>query len=144
MLGVNFLHSHNWIHGDLKPGNIGILYDRGSLHALLLDFGGAVNLPPGLLWPATPGGGGTVGYLAPEREMQAYDMAVDVWAMGVVGFELMHGYHPWRFALNPWRPGARYEALRPNFNEAYDKAVHKLRQHAGSNNHSTSGKLSRK
>ncbi|KAM5429699.1 putative non-specific serine/threonine protein kinase [Microsporum canis] len=127
LLGLNFLHTHNWIHGDLKPGNIGIL--NNGTRAILLDFGEAVRLEPGERLPTRPGRGGTVNYLAPERELQDYDRLIDVWSMGVIGFEILHGHHPWKLALNPWRSGSRFETLRPIFNEAYRKAIYKIESH---------------
>ncbi|KAF3480243.1 uncharacterized protein GIQ15_05590 [Arthroderma uncinatum] len=128
LLGLNFLHSHDWIHGDLKPSNIGIL-DVGFLHVVLLDFGGAVNLPPGYILQPTPGRSGTVNYLAPERELVAYDHSIDVWAMGVIGFQLLHGHHPWKFAVNPWRRENQFASLRPTFHDKYRKAVHRMKSH---------------
>jgi serine/threonine protein kinase len=117
--GVQFLHSNGWIHGDLKPANIGVNYHR----AVLLDIGGAIQLSPGEKVPSTPGYGGTIYYLAPEREMQDYDNLIDVWSMGVIGYELRYGHHPWKMTHNPWRPGRRYEFLRPLFNNKYHQSM---------------------
>jgi protein kinase-like protein len=119
--GLNFLHSHYWLHGDIKPANIGIDGHR----AVLLDIGGAVLRRPGEKVPPTPGRGGTVWYLAPERELQPYDKLVDVWAMGVIGYELSFGHHPWKSQYNPWRPG-KYEKLRPGFHDNYIEAMERL------------------
>ena len=100
MLGVKFLHDMNWIHGDLKPQNIGIL--RGKpLRAVILDVGQATELALGSKLPAMAGCGGTVNYLAPERELTEYDHGVDVWPLAVIGYELTYGYHPFKFNLNP-------------------------------------------
>ncbi|CAN0311066.1 unnamed protein product, partial [Hapterophycus canaliculatus] len=63
---------------------------------LLADFGLAKQLPkangkPGLLVGAC----GTKPYLAPELVRDVpYDAAVDLWALGVVTYELLHGYTP--------------------------------------------------
>ncbi|CAN0450087.1 unnamed protein product [Ectocarpus sp. 12 AP-2014] len=61
---------------------------------LLADFGLAKQLPkgdPGLLVGAC----GTKPYLAPELVRDVpYDAAVDMWAVGVVTYELLHGYTP--------------------------------------------------
>jgi serine/threonine protein kinase len=121
LLGLDFLHSHGWLHGDIKPANIGI----DGRRAVLLDIGGAVKLGPGEKVAPTPGRGGTVWYLAPERELQPYDKLVDVWAMGVIGYELTFGHHPWKSQYNPWKPG-KYEKLRPGFHDSYIEAMERL------------------
>jgi serine/threonine protein kinase len=118
--GVHFLHSHGWVHRDLKPQNIGY---SGS-QAVLLDLGGAMRLDPGELVPSTPGRGGTVPYLAPECEMQDYEDRVDVWAMAIIWCELIFGSHPWMAFKNPWRAGN--ERLRRQFHELYDQHVKKI------------------
>jgi serine/threonine protein kinase len=118
--GVRFLHSHRWIHRDLKPQNIGY---TGS-QAVLLDIGGAIRLDPGALAPATPGRGGTVPYLAPECEMQDYDDRVDIWSMAIILCELLFGSHPWMTFKNPWRAG--HERLRDKFDELYEQQIKKI------------------
>ncbi|KAI1977923.1 hypothetical protein LOZ53_003418 [Ophidiomyces ophidiicola] len=128
LLGLNFLHSHNWIHSDIKPNNIGISIG-GAPRAVLLDLDNSIKLQPGCFLPATPGQGGTVNYLAPERELQEHDSLVDVWSMGIVGFELLYRYHPWKLALNPWRSGEQFETWRPAFHRLYGKTIQKL-EHA--------------
>jgi serine/threonine protein kinase len=119
--GVRFLHSHGWIHRDLKPQNIGF---TGS-QAVLLDIGGAIKPDPGALVPATPGRGGTVPYLAPECEMRNYDNRIDVWSMGLILSELLFGSHPWLSFKNPWRLGN--ERLRYTFHALYDQHIERLR-----------------
>ncbi|WEW59610.1 hypothetical protein PRK78_005087 [Emydomyces testavorans] len=44
LLGVNFLHSHGWIHADLKPENIGVRR-RDPPQVVLLDLGSAIKIP---------------------------------------------------------------------------------------------------
>ena len=97
--GLQFLHSNDMIHGDVKPENVGISQGR----AVLLDVDGAIELPLGTQRAPTPGRGGTVGYLAPERELYFHDHTIDVWGAGVVGYQLFHGRHPWFQAKNPYR-----------------------------------------
>ncbi|KAM5463040.1 hypothetical protein MauCBS54593_007699 [Microsporum audouinii] len=128
LLGLNFQHSNNWVHGDIKPGNIGIL-DGNTPRVVLLDFGGAVHLTPERQLPATRGRGGTVNYLAPERELQNHDHSIDVWSMGIIGFEFLYGYHPWKIAVNPWRPREKFETLRLTFHDGYRQSVEQMEKH---------------
>eukprot|EP00903_Cladosiphon_okamuranus_P013816 g12858.t1 len=87
---VEFLHKRSIVHRDIKPANILVLSNK----VLLADFGLAKQLPkgqPGLLVGAC----GTKPYLAPELVRDVpYDAAVDLWAVGVVTYELLHGYTP--------------------------------------------------
>jgi len=122
LMGVEFLHSHRWLHGDLKPANIGIIGSR----AILLDIDSAIQLGPGEVLKATPGRGGTVGYLAPEREMQSYGLEADVWSMGIIGFQLACGHHPWVLNVNPWRHGSHFEEERPLFESHYEIVMRRL------------------
>lgn len=129
LLGVKAMHDQGWLHGDLKPPNIGVI--GTPQRAVLLDLGNAVHLKPGSTIPPTPGRGGTLGYIAPEREMEPYDHSVDIWSMGVIGFELTYGRHPWRFARNPWRSDRQdCESLRPDFNKRYEEAIDLLTRDA--------------
>lgn len=121
LLGLEFLHINGWLHRDIKPQNIGVIPSNPP-RAVLLDIGQAAFLKNNLL-EGLPGNGGTINYLAPEREMSAYDHGVDVWSMGIIGFELSYGRHPFRFAVNPWRPGQYYECLRPSFQQQYGEAI---------------------
>jgi serine/threonine protein kinase len=72
----------------------------------------------------TPGSSGTISYLAPERELLPYDHAVDVWAAGVVGYELLYGYHLWQRSSNPWRLGG--EEHVPWFKQMYESGCNEL------------------
>ncbi len=99
-------HAHGIVHRDIKPSN---LFLTRSGHVKLMDFGVARLLdaaPP----VADPGPGlsqgaegltqsgsvvGTVGYMAPEQASGgAVDERSDVFALGVVLFEMLCGAHP--------------------------------------------------
>lgn len=76
------LHAHGWVHGDAVPGNLldvdggPILCDLGVVRALGAD--GPVR--------------GTAAYMAPEQVRgQAWTGAVDVFALGVIAWELATG-----------------------------------------------------
>lgn len=82
---LRFLHSEGWMHGDLKPQNIGIAYN--PLRAVLLDLGSASQVH-GAADSSQPRPGGTIPYLSPEREMHDCGMPSDIWAMGAWDFSL--------------------------------------------------------
>ena len=79
------LHGAGYVHGDVKPSNIGFTADGSPK---LLDFG--------LARPASSAAaGGTLRYLSPEllagRPAEAAD---DVWSLCVVLYEMASGDHP--------------------------------------------------
>jgi serine/threonine-protein kinase len=98
-------HDRGIVHRDLKPANIKI---RGDGAVKVLDFGLArafegdlssqaspPTLSPTLTSPAMTRAGvilGTAAYMAPEQARgKAVDKRADIWAFGVVLFELVTG-----------------------------------------------------
>ena len=124
LFAVKVLHDQGWLHCDLKPTNIGII--GTPLRSVLLDTGTSAYLKSGAALQPGPGCGGTRGYLAPERELEKYDHSIDIWAMGVILYELTYGNHPWKFTINPWRDEKENEELRPAFRESYQGAIDKM------------------
>jgi serine/threonine protein kinase len=124
LLALKVMHDQGWLHRDLKPPNIGMI--GKPPRAILLDVGQATYLKPDATLDASPGCGGTLGYLAPERELQAYDQSVDIWAMGIIGYELIYGHHPWKFSSNPWRHEDENEKMRPAFHQRYQEAIDQM------------------
>ena len=80
------LHEAGYLHGDVKPGNIG--FTAGG-SPKLLDFGLAREAnDPGLL-------GGTLRYASPEvLAGRPAEEADDVWSLAVVLYEMATGEHP--------------------------------------------------
>lgn len=93
-------HAVGVIHRDVKPGNI--FLQRGELGEVikLIDFGIAKLVEAdGQLWEsartATGLFVGTPNYMAPERlSANPYDERSDIFAVGVVAFELLCGRRP--------------------------------------------------
>ncbi|MBL8911753.1 MAG: protein kinase [Archangium sp.] len=90
-------HAMGVVHRDLKPSNV--LLTRGGT-VKLVDFGVAKLLKQEDLTDLTGTGmmTGTVQYMAPEqlRDSKHVDARADVYAMGVVLFELIAGQRPFR------------------------------------------------
>jgi serine/threonine-protein kinase len=91
-------HAAAVIHRDLKPENVFLLDGAGSDFVKVLDFGVGRVLDHDELTDATRTGGvtGTAHYLAPEqaRGQRSQDARVDLYAAGVVLYEMVTGRRP--------------------------------------------------
>jgi serine/threonine-protein kinase len=94
-------HHVGIVHRDVKPDNIVLTRSpSGEILPKLIDFGVArVHSPQGSL-KATQVGTllGTLSYMSPEqvRAQHPLDGRTDVWAVGVVLYELLSAYVPTR------------------------------------------------
>jgi eukaryotic-like serine/threonine-protein kinase len=100
---IHHAHSRGILHRDLKPQNILVTNIDGTHVAKIIDFGVAKLLVDHADVPATQTSTiagqifGTPGYMAPEQRTPApsgVDARVDVFALGVVLYELITGVLP--------------------------------------------------
>jgi calcium-dependent protein kinase len=88
---VDYLHKLGVCHRDIKPQNI--LYSLMDSPPLkLIDFEiSKLNKNPKIeMWTVT----GSLFYKAPEMFAGSYSNKIDIWAVGIVAYELLHGHPP--------------------------------------------------
>lgn len=85
-----YLQERNIIHRDIKPENI-LISDIDKMHVKLCDFGWSTHTIDERRTTFC----GTVDYVAPELvHSQPYTAEVDIWAVGILTFELLLGHAP--------------------------------------------------
>ena len=87
--GLAYLHERGIVHRDLKPANI--FYDDG--YVKIGDYGLSKHMSVSKHSGQTVSVG-TVHYMAPEIGSGSYSKAIDIYALGVILFELLTGNLP--------------------------------------------------
>lgn len=95
-LGLNSAHESGVVHGDLKPENI-LLTQQGNAKVSDLGFTRLAQADSTSQQRAYVGYA-SLGYLAPEmfRQDRTYTVASDIYAMGIILYELLVGRLPGR------------------------------------------------
>lgn len=109
-----YAHSHKILHRDIKPGNIMINQDD---QVKVADFG----LARPITGEAEENPFGTPDYAAPEiMARQAVDQRADIFAAGVVLYEMLTG----RVPKSPRRSVTEYAPVSKRWDDLIDQATH--------------------
>jgi hypothetical protein len=86
---VGYLHEHGIVHRDLKPGNV--FLENGSVK--VGDYGLSKSMSASQRSAQTMSVG-TVHYMAPEISTGNYNKQIDVYAAGIILYEMLTGHVP--------------------------------------------------
>jgi serine/threonine protein kinase len=130
LAGLAAIHACGIVHRDLKSENAFLVPDaRGRERVVVMDFGLARCLDGRVVStsPLERVMVGTTDTMAPEQiRGQAPQPAVDVFAFGVLVFEVLVGRRPF-VGVSPWKrlsdPAPRLAAVAPELGPAWDQLV---------------------
>lgn len=132
-LGVQHAHSRGVIHRDLKPANVLVAQIDGVAMPKIIDFGIAAldSQHPQVSAPAA----GTLPYMSPEqleRSTEALDPRADVFALGVMLFELIIGERPYPDDTPGRQPtSSPWQLLRSSDAQTLRRRAHERRSRPG-------------
>lgn len=96
--GIEAAHAAGIIHRDFKSGNVALVreHEGSGERAVIVDFGLA-GTPSSFAGAGQAGCAGTPAYMAPEQvENGPITPATDIYALGIVLFEMISGTLPFR------------------------------------------------
>jgi len=101
--GLSEAHRNQVVHGDLKSNNVILARSSGRrIRAVITDFGLARGMGSSSTTMQSGVKGGTPEYMAPELwKGEKASLASDIYALGVILYELASGRRPWC-----WRSGS--------------------------------------
>ena len=88
--GLTYLHDQGIVHRDLKPHNV--FYEDGFVKIGDYSLSKALSTSHRSGHTMTVG---TVHYMAPEISMGRYDERVDIYALGIILYEMLRGQPPY-------------------------------------------------
>jgi len=109
--GLTFLHDRGIVHRDLKPGNV--FYEDGYVKIGDYGLSKAISQSHHSGQTITVG---TVHYMAPEIGAGRYDRSIDIYALGVVLYEMLSGQVPF-FGSSPGEILMKHMAAEPSLEE---------------------------
>ena len=122
-------HAKGVWHRDLKPANIMLRRLEDGEHARLIDFGIA-SVREALGGDASTRAAGTPPYMAPEQLRGRASQVSDIWAMGVLAYELVGGRRPFLAdnvihlqEMQRAGPPLRPAQLRPGLPQAAERLI---------------------
>src|SRR5215470_8643468 len=132
-------HSLGIVHRDLKPQNLFVTRGHdGSALIKVLDFGISKSSVAGdLVATRTQAVMGSPAYMSPEqmRSTKLVDARTDIWALGVILYQLVLGHVPWdaetftelcfKVAMDPLPPFPAGSALPPGFEDVVRRCLEK-------------------
>jgi serine/threonine-protein kinase len=147
--GLHHAHQFNIVHRDLKPENIMLVkHDDGSDQAVVMDFGLAKESRSGGSGAKLTATGiilGTPEFMSPEQiRGKDLDPRSDVYALGIVAFELFTGKLPFQGRTPQEMMIARLRGrptplrqYRPDFPEALESVLMKSMDSEPGNRYAT-------
>ncbi|WP_437278375.1 cytochrome c peroxidase [Sorangium sp. So ce375] len=133
-------HAHGIIHRDLKPANLFLSSDESGLELVkVLDFGLSKCVEDDEAGSLTSPGviAGSIPYMAPEQalSLKCADARADIWALGVILYELITGRLPFETGSTPERlllcveePPARVGGWGIDAPEGVERAIERCLQ----------------
>ncbi|HEX3233478.1 MAG TPA: protein kinase [Gemmatimonadales bacterium] len=146
--GLLHAHAAGVVHRDIKPANI-VVTPGGRVK--ILDFGIAKVARANANVTRTGAVIGTLSYMSPEQASgDPVDHRTDLWAFGVVLYEMLAGRPPFAadslealFYAIQWRQPERLASLRPDVPPALESLVHRLLEKEPARRHDDARLLAR-